>query len=70
VDNKNPARIIRKFCATLQESLIERLPQVPEPWDGRELRQWIVDAANEQLTEKLSAARLEEYRKARLLHNL
>jgi hypothetical protein len=70
MDNKNRARIIRKFLSTLQESLIEKLPQVPEHWNGRELRQWIVDSANAQLTEPLSGARLESYQNDRATFDL
>lgn len=63
-------RIIREMCSSLQKHLLSKMNDVPAHWDGRELRQWLADAADEQFVVKMDQKRMRSYRNDRIVHNL
>lgn len=40
-------RFVRDLIGTIQQSILEEVNQMPEDWDGVELRRRIADRANE-----------------------
>lgn len=63
---------IKKLTDSFQKSLLEKLPRVPENWDGFELRQWIVDSAADQMLcgSGLEGKRKREYKNDVIVNNL
>jgi predicted glycoside hydrolase/deacetylase ChbG (UPF0249 family) len=35
--------LLLELLAQVEQALLEKLPRVPEHWDGHELRHWIAD---------------------------
>lgn len=49
----------------------ERLERVPEDWDGHELRLWIRDIADEEISYiPMAQMRHREYKNTRLVNNI
>lgn len=71
MDKENQTRIVNEMCDGLKSHLLERMDKVPEEWDGFELRQWIVDYAQANISyAKMQRARMKDYRNTLLVNNL
>ena len=42
---KDQRRIILEMCRSQRKAMLERLPRIPEQWDGHELRALFQDVA-------------------------
>lgn len=64
-------KIIISMCDSLKEYLLERLDQVPEDWDGHELRYWFAARADSEFKyRQMSRGRVREYNNTVLVKNL
>lgn len=45
---KEQKQFVTDLTRGIRKTLLERLPRVPEEWDGIELRQWISDVTKNQ----------------------
>ena len=43
MDKAEKRRFIEDLCASVQEAAINAIPQMPEEWDGWELRELLAD---------------------------
>lgn len=68
---KDQRRIITEMITGLRKRMIENLPNVPDTWDGIELRQWLTDVANEvYVMRPMDRRRMQAYRNNKLTRNL
>ncbi len=75
---REKCQFVRSLVDTIYTDIIEKIPQMPDEWDGIELRQYVADA----FAEKAGAMsfrrpirpemkrRLREYRNTVLVQNL
>jgi hypothetical protein len=64
-------QFIKDFIGRVQESMLERLDDLPEEWDGHELRTWIAEAFNWQRSRAMEdKSRLKKYKNDVLVNNL
>jgi hypothetical protein len=64
------ARIIAEMCEGAKKHMLEHLPQVPEEWDGHELRQWFAEIATQRYAYKMDRKRKREFDNTVLVRNL
>lgn len=69
---KEQERFVRDLTGRVQKTLLERLPKVPEEWDGIELRSWIADLFVEQALSprRMGLKRHRDYKNECLVRNL
>ena len=53
MDKANQERIINELCNSLRKGLLDKLPSIPEEWDGIDLRNWMVDYVATNYTYKI-----------------
>lgn len=71
MEKNEQERIINELFEGLKESMLQRLPRVPENWDGFELRQWVSDYVNDNVNYRpITGKRLKEYKNDCIIHNL
>lgn len=58
---KGKRHFIRTLCDRLRDVIIERIPDMPEDWDGMELRQYLADMAANETTGPVQATMLTRY---------
>lgn len=66
-------KFIRELVGAVRDRLLDRVGDVPEEWDGIELRQWIADTFAQQaysLTMRQDRKRLKAFRNECLVRNL
>lgn len=64
-------QLIKDLCANLQHYLISRSNEMPEDWDGFEIRQLMADVAKSRFAHRpMEGKRLREYRNTVLIKNL
>ena len=64
-------KLLNALLKGLGEGLRAKIKNVPNVWDGFELRQWIADyAADETNYRPMNRARRREYNNERLIRNL
>jgi hypothetical protein len=61
---------IRSFCNRLRDVAIERVPAMPNEWDGHELRLYLAQLFSDEVTLTGNSKRRAEYRKALMMNNL
>lgn len=62
---KEQERFVKELIANVQADLVSRVADVPEEWDGHELRQWIADRFQlASFTLKENKRRWRDYRNA------
>lgn len=63
---------VESICNDLKESLLKKLPKIPEDWDGHEIRQWILDyySDNYVIGTALSGGRKRDYKNTIIVNNL
>jgi hypothetical protein len=62
MDKQNQKRIIKEICKGIEEKMIQNLNNVPEEWDGFELRQWTSDIVKYQINNQpLKGRRKKDY---------
>jgi len=58
-------RFVRELVANVEEDLLRNVKNVPDNWDGHELRQWIADEFQKSswmMKEKHNRRRYRDYR--------
>jgi hypothetical protein len=65
-------RIVRELLNGARTALLQKLPNIPDGWDGHELRQWVADYFTWQTTALLRSdrRRLSDYKQMVLTRNL
>ena len=64
-------RFIVDICDGMKAYMLERIDQVPEDWDGHELRHWFADRASSLYAySNLTKGRKREYNNTLLVRNL
>ncbi len=64
-------RIAADLCDGLKDYILSKIDSIPATWDGIEIRQWISDAANEQIDRgDMDTRRRHDYQNERLIKNL
>lgn len=61
---------VEDMMRNVRDSIVSKLPNVPETWDGHELRQWISDHVRETVPMPLKGRRQREYKNEVLVRNL
>lgn len=61
---------VRSLCQQQQKYMLERLPRVPENWDGIELRNWFVRVAEEGYKFKMDRRRTADFNNTIIVQNL
>ncbi len=64
------AQFVIELIDNVKRGILAKLPDVPDDWDGWELRQLIADHFDEARIRGLPPARKRAYRKAVLAKNL
>jgi len=71
MDKRDQKRIIREMADGIKNLMLSKSSEIPDGWDGHELRQWFADLANEQFRfRNLDRKRMSEYKNYRLIANL
>lgn len=60
-DVEHKRRIVTDLCDSVRDIVLTRVPQMPEGWDGLELRQYIAELFERQ-TFDMGRGRLRQYR--------
>jgi hypothetical protein len=64
-------QLIKDLCANLQHYLVGRANEMPEDWDGFEIRELMADVARSRFAHRpMEGKRLREYRNIVLIKNL
>lgn len=66
-------KIIRELIGNVQRDVLAKVPQMPEEWDGIEIRQYLADKFSESslmMGRKDLLKRLRSYRNEVLVRNL
>jgi hypothetical protein len=63
-------QFIVQCLETLRKDLLSNVNKMPENWDGWELRQYIVDKAENFTYMKMDKKRMREYKNDILIHGL
>ena len=64
-------KLIRALCNNLKNYMLEKAKDIPEDWDGHELRQWMADLSSEQYNYRhMGRTRKREYNNTRAVRNL
>jgi hypothetical protein len=66
-------KFVHNLCKNLQEYCLSKIDNMPEEWDGIELRQFIADVAIERfcsLSLRSNTARRREYKNEKLVRAL
>ena len=62
---------VNELVGSIKTTLLTKVGQTPDEWDGHELRQWIVDTfADLAIANKMTGKRMKEYRNEVLIRNL
>ena len=68
---KEQRQIAADLCDGLKAYILSKIDSLPATWDGIEIRQWISDAANEQIQQgRMDTRRRHDYQNERLIKNL
>lgn len=71
MDKANQRRIVKEMLKGLSDLMLGDLDSIPESWDGHELRQWMVDTAQEQFSGLgMDRKRMKAYRNDRVTLNI
>jgi len=69
--NREQRRLLNALLKSLGEGLRAKVKDIPEEWDGFELRQWVEDYAAEQINyQPMTPGRKRKYNNERLIRNL
>lgn len=64
-------KFVNELIANVRKELMEKMPNVPEDWDGHELREWIADTFKQcSFTLRQQKRRYRDYVNAVSVHNL
>ena len=63
-------RIAREIADGFRKTLLSRVGQIPEEWDGHEIRQYAADLLRELYVLPLKGQRLRDYENEKLIRNL
>ncbi len=64
-------KLIKGILKGIEKSILEKLPVIPEEWDGHELRHLVVDYAKTNVSYvPMCRRRKREYSNLCLVHNL
>lgn len=63
---------INTVCKNLKKGLLEKIKDIPEEWDGHELRLWVKDyyETNFVVTSAMKGSRLKDYKNEIIVKNL
>ncbi len=68
---KQQRHFVRELISAVHKEILAKLPNVPEEWDGHELRQLIADHFQaSSFTLRQWKRRLRDYRNAVIVNNL
>jgi hypothetical protein len=71
MNKEEKIKFIEDVLNGTKKQLIERIDDIPEEWDGYELRRWIAETIDEQYNYmKMSNKRARDYNNTRLTKNL
>lgn len=71
MDRNDKRRFIEDLTANIKEEIINRIPRMPEEWDGIELRRYIAEKFNELGNfGEMSRSRAKNYKNEVLVRNL
>ncbi len=62
-------KFIKDLCNSVRDSLLKKVPELPEDWDGHELR-WLIAKVFEDQTSKLPLGRKRAMLNEILVRNL
>ena len=63
--------LIKQLLETLDESLMRDVDKIPDDWNGKQIRCWVADRAEEVIASfELSDEEFEEYENDRRVKNL
>jgi len=63
-------RFINELMTTLKRDILAKVPDMPEQWDGHELRRYIADRAIDCCFIPMQGKRAKEYKQAVITRNL
>ena len=62
MDKTEQQEFVDTLLSTFKDNLIHKLPRVPDTWEGKELRQWVVDSAQAYIVwTKMTPAEKRKY---------
>jgi hypothetical protein len=64
------AELIRTYCRTLENYMLEKLDHTPEDWNGLQLRNWFWMAAKDQYMHDLGRKEMADLKNEVLVRNL
>jgi hypothetical protein len=70
MNKQEQKQFINDMLVTLEESIIKNIDRIPEEWDGRELRQYLVDKAEELNYMPMDRQRKKDYANDIMIYNL
>ena len=74
MNKKEKIKFIDEMLRNLKISLMSRIDNVPEEWDGIELREWVIDFANNNYVLRClfpkKSKRYRDYKRKRIARNL
>ena len=62
--------MVKGILKSLEKTLLDKLKDLPDEWDGIEIRQWIADTYANHFSYKMDRKRMKNYRNTRLVNNL
>lgn len=63
-------KFIRDLCASVQASVLAQVANMPDDWDGFELRQYLADKFEDAAHVRMDAKRKREYKNTVAVRNL
>lgn len=71
MNRQEKIEFIEGITNLLQETMIKNVDKMPEEWDGTELRQYLVDCANDNFNWKpMMGNRKRDYKNTLVINNL
>jgi hypothetical protein len=67
---KAKIRFIRELVTSVEKSVIDRVGDMPEYWDGRELRLYIAEKFNDAAYARLRTSQMRTYKNELIVRNL
>ena len=62
MNKQEKRRFIVELVTTIEIEILRKIPEMPERWDGRELRQYIADRFSASIMGEISDKRSRRYR--------
>jgi hypothetical protein len=65
-DTRRATEVHRRHCDALKKTLLAKTSKIPPNWDGMEIRQWVMDCAEDAWVSKMDKTRMYRYQLAQI----